>query len=274
MDSEQYSLFETLDSLEKLSDVLSSPTLPPVEEETEVLHICDGCSYQTDSLSEFVIHVEVNAPHQHSCPACNNKYRVKSSLNRHIASVHKNRKYQSCDACQLKTISVESLQQHKFAVHLTNVYSCLTCGYSYRKREEFAQHLKSHPSLKGVKTAQKIEKKPVQEPRKEAPPSGAKLIYVDANSEPSFKCSNCEYKSTTRNILQRHYMRHHTKTFKCELCPFAGSNKIELLKHTNRLHGKEREIIQKSGSDNVYVCDICFVVKRSFEESQKHQASH
>ena len=249
MDCEQYSIFETLDSLEKLSDILSSPTDAPVEEEEEdVLHICDGCSYQTENLHEFLTHVEENTPHQHTCLSCKLKYRRRDSLTRHLKAVHRKREYQTCDSCNFKTLTVESLQEHKFSIHLSNAYSCLSCGLSFRFSVEFAAHLKSHPSLRGVKTAQKIERKSLQKKvdRKEAQPSEAKLIYVDYPvSDQTFRCNKCEYKSNTRNNLQKHVMRHHNKTFKCDHCPYAGSNKIELLKHKSRVHEKQIENSQE-----------------------------
>ena len=243
MDSEQYSIFETLDSLEKLSDILASPIDAPVEEEEDVLHICDGCSYQTENLQEFLTHVEENSPHQHSCLSCKLRYKRKDSLTRHLKAVHRKREYQTCDSCNFKALTVESLQEHKFSIHLSNAYSCINCELSYRFSAEFAAHLKSHPSLRGVKTAQKIERKSFQ--KKE---DGTKFIYVDYPvSEQTFRCNKCEYKSNTRNNLQKHVMRHHKKTFKCDHCPYAGSNKIELLKHKSRVHEKQKENSQELG---------------------------
>ena len=247
MDNERFSLFETLESLEELSIALTAPLATTLEEEeeeeeedSEVLHICDGCSYQTENVSNFVSHVEENDPHHHhSCLACSRKYKIKSSLSRHISQAHRNIKFVTCESCDYKTYSVESLQEHKFSSHLSNVYSCLNCEDTFDSSALFVKHLKSHPSLRGIRTGQKIVKKsgnPENPSRKEA-----KLVYVDFSANQlSFKCKNCEYRSNSKNSLQRHFMRNHNKTFQCKQCPFKGSYKTDLWKHTTKAHGREK----------------------------------
>ena len=290
MDVSQFSLFDTLTSLEEISNMFTTETdTLEEEEEDSVLHICDGCSFQTEDLSEFLFHIEDNVPHQQTCQTCQRKCKSGAALKKHL-TVHQNeeRKLLPCQNCQHKALSVESLQSHQFSCHLNNVFSCVSCGYFYTKRDKFAEHLRSHSSLEAVKTAQKIVKKQNNQVRKNPSlnPPGTKLVYVDTSpSADSFKCRQCEYKSNTRNNLQRHFRKQHTKTFQCSKCPYTGSCKSEILTHTRKIHVSETDrrrpnVVETTGPDNIpdssrgYVCDVCFLVKTSFEECERHKKLH
>ena len=54
-----FSLFDTLASLEEISNIVTTGLPETLEEKEEngVLHICDGCPYQTEDLSEFLLHI-------------------------------------------------------------------------------------------------------------------------------------------------------------------------------------------------------------------------
>ena len=105
-------------------------------------------------------------------------------------------------------------------------------------------------------------------------------IIETSPSADSFKCRECQYKSNTRNNLQRHIRKHHTKTFQCSKCPYTGSCKSELLRHTRQVHLSETDRRRPTVVDNIpdssqaYVCEVCFIVKTSFEESEQHKTLH
>ena len=255
------------------------------EEEDSVLHICDGCSFQTEELSEFLVHIEANLPHQQTCLSCQRKFNPLAALKKHLI-VHQTerRSLVSCQTCRYKALTAEALQTHQFTCHLSTVFSCVSCGHFSSKTDKFAQHLRSHHSLVGVKTAQKIVKRQSQQVRKDPRPrEGTKLVYVDTpSSSDSFKCRECQYKSNTRNNLQRHIRKHHTKTFQCSQCPYTGSCKSELLRHTRTSHATQKDgqrpnsdkIVEMVDSSQVYVCEVCFVVQTSFEEYEGHLRVH
>ena len=73
---------------------------------------------------------------KYPCDKCGKQFSQKSSLKRHIQSLHERVKY-SCDNCNKEFTLKDALKKHIQSIHERIKHSCLECG------KEFSQHVKS-----------------------------------------------------------------------------------------------------------------------------------
>ena len=134
-----------------------------------------------------------------ACKQCGKKYNVLRSLDLHIESVHKKRRF-PCDECDHTSTQMGSLKIHKEATHLLVRYYCDQCEYQTAAKG----NLKDHKRFK--------------------------------HDNIVFSCDQCQYKGGSRNKLNQHMSsRHQGEKIGCPMCELSVC-KNYLRKHIRSIH--------------------------------------
>ena len=92
-----------------------------------VLYLCDQCTYKAKYKSTLRKHMEsIHEGLCYSCDHCGFRSTRKSSLARHVKSEHEGIRY-SCDQCVYNTKWKGELKQHTKSKHEGVHYSCEQC---------------------------------------------------------------------------------------------------------------------------------------------------
>jgi len=79
----------------------------------------------------------------HNCNQCDKKFSQKSSLKKHIQTVHEKLKPYACDQCDLKFGEKCSLNRHIKGVHeKLKPFSCNQCDYKCGQKADLKKHIK------------------------------------------------------------------------------------------------------------------------------------
>ena len=123
-------------------------------EEAYELPILDA---ESMNLKELVIKqkssipkLNVDAPHYSgkSCNQCAKHFYDKSTLKKHVRTIHEGAKY-PCDQCNHKATRLYSLQQHIKSVHQGVRYQCDQCNHKVMRLDSLQLHIKSfHEGVK------------------------------------------------------------------------------------------------------------------------------
>lgn len=150
-----------------------------------------------------------------------------------------------CDECNKVYKDFPSLYAHKRFVHMSeDMYSvCMHCGKKYKRSKDLKNHMSQvHSAEKQTNSEQCSD---LQEKR--------------------FRCTDCDYATTTTTHLKLHIRRHHTgeKPYVCEICGNSFLTSHDLKKH-HYLHTGEKP----------YKCLICPKTFRVSSKLTKHKRVH
>ena len=74
------------------------------------------------------------------CDICNKLFSNKSSLTKHIKSVHEKIKFK-CEICDKEFSQEDNLQRHKKAVHSKNIeFKCVVCERKFSRKDNLLAH--------------------------------------------------------------------------------------------------------------------------------------
>ena len=145
------------------------------------------------------------------CEKCDYKTDVKSSLNRHIKSVHDGVKDILCPDCDFKCSFNGNLKQHIKSIH-TKIkdFECDICDFKCNSKNYLTKHInRVHHEIR------------------------------------DFKCSKCDYKFKSNSHLKRHIKTVHNKikNIKCGSCEYICSNNSHLKHHIKAVHNKIKNFV-------------------------------
>ena len=119
--------------------------------ESFICSIC-GSSFRSkrDLESHSVTHNKATIP----CDQCDQVYKKRTFLNRHIKVVHMNIKNHGCDLCDKRFRSTKALNEHKTAIHdKLKPFACLKCDFRCAKYFNLNLHReRKHVLQKMLKT--------------------------------------------------------------------------------------------------------------------------
>lgn len=114
--------------------------------ELEHLFECENCEFKTYDLKEFKFHKKMNhKPKKYKddaaiCPYC--ALSVKSSLDDHIANIHKKEKNFFCDLCSFAAYRKTSIEYHILHNHCTvKSFNCSLCNFSTVTKQRLKVHI-------------------------------------------------------------------------------------------------------------------------------------
>ena len=115
--------------------------------------------------------------------------------------------------CDFKAGSYGRLNKHQ-AIHGKPTSLCHHCNKAFRN----GAHLKSH---------------------------------IEAMHEATKNCSICEFKASTKRILEKHVvLKHFNESIICTRCPFKTSDKPAMINHEKRIHGSKEDWIKCAECDH------------------------
>lgn len=157
-----------------------------------------------------------NSKHNHfKYKFCSKRFDIKNKLNNNIKLSHFKKMNFACNICS-KTFQFNSNLIRHIETHKTkkNNFTCDICSIHFKKESTFLTHKIKHINL-------------ISNPNKS-------LITL------CYSCSDCDYRSSSNQKLQRHKKHLHTKTLislKCTICLKDGYRyKSSLDRHTKNIH--------------------------------------
>jgi len=134
------------------------------------------------------------------CDQCNKEFYDRSTLSKHVRSVHEGVKY-PCVQCNHKATTSSHLLQHIRAIHEGIKYPCDQCIYTATSSTSLLQHIRA--VHEGVK----------------------------------YPCDQCNYKATASNSLLRHIrLIHDGIKYPCNQCKYTTTSQLSLNKHVTLVH--------------------------------------
>ena len=202
------------------------------EEQTDPRYTwsCDLCTRRFASNDGLYKHKRsVHEGVVHCCPTCGKDFTQASSLNKHIATVHRQEKLFPCTQCGKQFSQKGNLNQHVAAVHEdSKPYKCSTCGKGFTS----AAYLNKHISTVHLK-------------------------------EKQFPCPHCGKRFGRKTHLEEHVAGvHEGVRYACDQCDYSASTKSDLLRHLKMIHLKEYPF----PCDN---CDSGYVRRRELDAHMK-----
>ena len=157
-----------------------------------------------------------------------------SSLNRHIQSEHKGKKYQ-CDSCDKEFTNSSTLWAHYRSVHEGVTYECNICQSTFTQKGSLSQHIKS---VHFKETCQ-CELCDYQAPYKHSLSTHVKNVHQKSEN---IKCSECN-KSMQKRSLKIHMKKFHSgeqTLYNCNVCTYQSLHQGALSTHVTNVHQKSK----------------------------------
>ncbi|CAH1983716.1 unnamed protein product [Acanthoscelides obtectus] len=225
------------------------------------IHKCSYCVYKTTSKSNFVTHMlkhpESVCNYKFSiCIHCNAKFGRKTTLNDHIIKKHPDfipsvsSQIHECAHCAYKTTiknylakhllkHAESVRNYKFSI-------CIHCNAKFRGKTRLNDHIiKKHPD------------------------------FIPSVSGKIHECAHCAYKTTIKNYLAKHLLKHPESVcnYKFSICIHCNAKfrgKITLNDHIIKKHPD----LIPSVSSKIHECTHCAYKTTIKNYLAKHLLKH
>jgi KRAB domain-containing zinc finger protein len=105
---------------------------------------CDVCDYGTDDSGNMKRHEEMHAGVRYHCPQCTHASTTRYNLQKHIRTIHEERKDFECPVCHKEFGEAGSLKVHRESVHEGVRYECpmADCDKSYAYKGRCVSHIR------------------------------------------------------------------------------------------------------------------------------------
>ncbi len=215
------------------------------------------CGFNTYSDSEYVRHErQCGGTMTVQCALCKLFFPSMKQFSTHQQEAHKISEILLCagPSCNFKTVVISEMDKHQEICHSNVRVQCPLC------RQVF-------PSLRILRIHHKED---------------------HAARSPEFSClfENCEFTTTTRDLLEGHMSKHQEPIF-CDICEERFSSKENMWVHQARFHSELKNVLKCIKCDFVTVdivhfgthqsqcvvfCNTCKAGFRSSEQVWAHQA--
>ena len=167
-----------------------------------------------DSASSVTIKSEASYDYDdptkpYKCDTCPSRFTKEAGLEKHIKSIHTNKKKFKCRFCVASFPTQMPLSAHE-KLHTGQVsYDCEQCDATFPHPSGLKRHVEKQHTAKCV-----------------------------------FKCSMCKYETKLEHYYKRHMEKHDAnKDLKCEDCNESFISKLSYRKHRRSVHDEEKPLI-------------------------------
>ena len=166
------------------------------------------------------------------CMDCEYMATTKGSLRAHMESVHQGQKF-PCTLCGSMFTQKQSLQTHINSVHKGQKFPCTHCGSTFSTKGNLQAHMKS------VHDGQKF-------PCPHCPHKATQKVHLQTHiksvhESQKLPCPRCDYKATEKGNLQKHIKTvHEGRRFTCLKCEYRSTKNTLLKKHEKSVHGADK----------------------------------
>ncbi|XP_020291302.1 zinc finger protein 418-like [Pseudomyrmex gracilis] len=217
--------------------------------------VCSTCGKDfctENSLFEHYMFVHKGA-RPFICELCGKSFQLKMRLKEHLRT-HTGEKPYKCDKCGMRCTTNNSLRLHS-KTHISGaMYTCEVCHKSYRKKQNWVDHLEKHwmydenialsqwftcpLCTKTLPTFRMVKRHLVDDHQID------RKDPLVTNQQPYFECSECHEKFKHQMSLKAHRERtHEGKTspiYECDLCKQTFKIKQLLINHIKYKHGGKK----------------------------------
>ena len=211
--------------------------------------ICELCNKEFAQYGSLYVHKKRHLGKRFPCPSCEKVAKDETELKEHIKNKHDN-PFKECPDCH-KVLASTSFSSHKKTHLMIKPHKCNFCGLATSEKSNLKKHIaKAHLG----------EKDHLKDPVK-CKECGSMVRNLKRHTrvvheqKGKYPCTQCDYKSNTKHVLDVHQKRMHqeSKIF-CDLCPFVTTDLKGLEKHRKNTHNviKERELLKCEYCENTY----------------------
>ncbi|XP_047523410.1 RE1-silencing transcription factor-like isoform X1 [Pieris napi] len=198
-------------------------------------HSCPSCPATFISVEELTSHQERHAKRaerSYVCDVCDKTFAVRSTLQRHIAVLHKREPQFNCEYCPERFGSVSKLSRHLRTHAGERPYPCKYCNKSFIKSQHYTRHLR---------VKHRDEMRTGQSP------------------DELYRCEQCEETFANQDELIFHSAIHATQNLTCPLCQEKFDNVDDVTTHIkSHVNGVE------------FMCEYCELVFTTKEKYDNH----
>ena len=204
------------------------------------IYHCDLCPFKANAKYKVNTHRKIqHGPKSHTCDLCGVMFKLKSTLENHILTKHRDpvnaRTYQ-CEMCEFTSKCEVSLNTHIQFRHREGRCVCSFCDFETLDSTELSRHLRTEHDF------------------------GKDLTPKKSQNEKIYKCTQCKYSARSPQALRVHVkVKHVGIRFKCEKCDFTCTTKQQL-----RVHDSNKHLGVK------YHCDFCPNIFSTTNSRRKH----
>ena len=167
-----------------------------------------------DSVSPVTVKSEVSNDYEdpikpYKCDICPSRFTKETGLEKHIRSIHTNKKKFKCRYCVASFPTQMPLSAHE-RLHTGKLsYECEQCGATFPHPSGLKKHTQKQHAAKQV-----------------------------------FRCSMCHYETKLEHYYKKHVKKHDaSKDMKCEDCNESFLDKATYRKHRKSVHNEDKAII-------------------------------
>jgi len=212
----------------------------------KVSYICGECGKQYRSWDKHIKYHTAKPEDYIFCKQCDFSTLSTRSLTLHQKQEHPKpgKKKQvlrklSCDSCPYKTYGVSGelegmhLILHK-KIHRDGNIICDMCDFVSKKKYSFQSHLASKHNIGQFYSCTECDYTTSGFSAK----SHLKTHMETHNTEKTYMCDKCDFKSNCRNLLKRHLQRHEENCrYLCEECDYKSNDSSNFMAHKKVKHG-------------------------------------
>ncbi|CAH2011321.1 unnamed protein product [Acanthoscelides obtectus] len=210
------------------------------------IHKCTHCEYKTTHAYSLAIHIIKHTGAKLKCTKCDKSFTTIQSLDDHILQKHPefttsvSSKIHKCTHCDYKTTYKEHLVNHMMERTGAKL-KCTKCDKSFITTKSLNNHfLQKHPEL-ATSISRKIH-----------------------------ECTHCEYKTTYKDNLAGHMMKHTGAKLKCTKCDKSFTYTQSLDDHILQKHPG----LTASVSRKIHKCTHCEYKSLQKRQFIQHMMKH
>nr|CAI5858921.1 unnamed protein product [Callosobruchus analis] len=226
---------------------------------TKKIYECTECAWKTTSNSRYLKHTSAHHERGSSdklvnCIHCNAAFKKKTQLDEHLLKKHPDsitsiaRKVYECTECVFRTTVKSKFRTHTSthgktgpSCKSTKRINCIHCDSTFRKRSTLEEHiLKRHPD------------------------------FIPTITRQIYECVQCIYKTTFKNELVSHMLKHTVKVRSCSHCDASFRERRTLYDHVL----KEHPNFMSSITSTIYRCAECHYKTVRKKKMNVHMSVH
>lgn len=247
---------------------------------------CTLCPYAAARKQDLETHMYKHSKQKrYKCTVCEYETQYRQSLKSHMNAHEGNRPFEcKFPTCSYTTTSRGNLKCH-IARHEKRVH-CSTCGFETTKEKKLAKHVCTG-SIDNGKCVERTQRVGTVDP----------LPLENEDGSLEYRCTECEYKTSSKHCLKRHSKRHNPsrqtpdKTHECPHCEYKTAYKNSLKRHMAR-HSLVKPFkcghcdysainmsqmhthIAKHTGVKPFICEVCNYATANKQHLTNHMAKH
>ncbi|XP_076237210.1 uncharacterized protein LOC143180984 [Calliopsis andreniformis] len=216
---------------------------------------CPPCNNYYKTKESLMKHMQLHCPRRYTCRKCSQCFELVEDLAKHEATNHLkvnldfDKSMKDCDQCERQFMSWEMLKQHRLRDHLgeaietgTNTW-CSICNRFFLSVEAYQNHIQLHETS----DCTVIEAPQPIDPQpvavlKTAEPPKEAKKEHFVEATKSLTCPTCGKVCTQQSALSNHMRTHEPKRHKCDICGRSFGLFIRLAAHRMSEHSQQTTV--------------------------------